>query len=84
MNNVAKHGHADKVSICLEFHPDKFVATVEDKGQGFDVDRVLASNLDNRQGLKGMRERADLIGATLSFRSQHGVGTTIQVEVPLE
>ncbi|MEE8470159.1 MAG: HAMP domain-containing protein [Dehalococcoidia bacterium] len=83
VNNAAKHAHAEKVCICLEFLGDKLIATVEDNGQGFDVEGVPASSLDDRLGLEGMKERAALIGAALSFRSQPGRGTTIQVEVPL-
>ena len=54
--------------------------TIADSGVGFDPSRA-------RQrpglGLASMKERARLIRAELSIRSQPGLGTTIVVRVPL-
>jgi len=57
---------------------------VEDNGCGFDTESVLRAGLaENRMGLYGIRERAGLLGGTLTVESQSGGGTTIYVRVPL-
>jgi len=54
--------------------------SVTDNGCGFDPSAVPAQ----RYGLRGMRERAELIGASLDIRSRHQDGTRITVEVTTE
>jgi signal transduction histidine kinase len=48
---------------------------VQDDGVGFNVDTLD----DERFGLRGMRERAELIGAHLRLDSMLGSGTTVTV-----
>jgi len=52
------------------------VLTVVDDGCGTGVAREGA-------GMRGMRERALLIGATLDVTSQPPAGTTVRLTVPL-
>jgi len=78
LTNVVRHAHATTVGILLERHGDKVVVFVEDDGIGFDPEKDEGSSL----GLVGMRERAELLGGTLTVESRPGKGTTIQVEVP--
>ena len=53
--------------------------TVADSGPGFDLDL-----LRRRPGLGiiSMKERAQLIGGTLTVRSEPGANTVIEVSVP--
>ena len=75
--NVARHGCARRVSVRLACHGSHLTATVSDDGIGFDPDTRRANGL----GLVTMRERADLIGATLTIRSTRGRGTEVRVAV---
>ena len=52
---------------------------VEDDGRGLDVEEALRSG---RLGLLGMRERAEMLGGTLTIESSPGHGTTIYATVP--
>ena len=57
---------------------------VEDDGEGFEVEAVLASAPPGRKmGLLGMKERVALVGGTLEIESSAGQGTTVLVRVPL-
>jgi len=38
--------------------------------------------LDSSQGIRGMRERAMLVGARLSIDSRPGQGTTVNLLIP--
>ena len=53
--------------------------SVSDNGRGFDP----GAGGSRGYGLRSMRERAELIGATLSIESQPHDGTRVVVDVPL-
>jgi signal transduction histidine kinase len=62
--------------VDMVHNSNDLVLTIEDNGSGFDVNRVSD---DNGLGIKGMQERADLIGAELKLSSQPGRGTCIKL-----
>jgi signal transduction histidine kinase len=83
--NVARHAHAESVGVLLEDRGALVVLIVEDDGIGFDVEEVMGSHvLETNLGLYGMRERASLLGGTLTIESTPGGGTSVFVEVPLD
>ena len=83
VSNIAKHAHARAVRVQLSYAARQIVVRVEDDGQGFDVDEALTHRDGMRGlGLLGMRERAALLGGTLTIHSQLGGGTQMLVEVP--
>jgi signal transduction histidine kinase len=80
LTNVARHSGAKAVSIRFaRLHSALEVAVIDD-GCGFDAKAVAVSS--HRLGIQSMRERAAMLGGTLSFTSQ-GKGTRILVQVPL-
>jgi len=82
--NVVQHARAHRVSLLLEGRTQAVVAIVEDDGSGFEVERLQRGPADKYWlGLHGMRERAELLGGTLTIESAPGSGTTVFVEVPL-
>jgi signal transduction histidine kinase len=82
--NVARHAQADSVSVLLEHRRNSLILIVEDNGRGFDVNHVMSSHPREKLGLYGMRERASLLGGTLTIESTPGMGTTVFVEIPLD
>jgi len=84
LTNIVRHAGADQVSVLLEGRDLMVVAIVEDDGCGFEVDRLLQSSVSEHWlGLHGMRERAELMGGTLTIESSPDAGTTVFVEVPV-
>jgi signal transduction histidine kinase len=81
LTNIIKHAHASRVRIYLVFSAQKIVARVIDDGQGFNPVTVEASGRIS-WGLKGMEERASLLGGKLKVSSKPGEGTTVEVSVP--
>jgi two-component system sensor histidine kinase DegS len=58
--------------------------TVQDDGQGIGEDTLPPSEeLDDRLGIRGMVERANLIGGQLAIDSLVGQGTTVRLTVQL-
>lgn len=85
INNVVRHANADKIDIRLDYSIDNIYLRVEDNGQGFDTNVVLAKKAGKPTawGLLGMVERASLVGGTCNIFSHPGKGTLIEVNVPI-
>ncbi len=84
LNNVRKHAKASLATITLTFQENRLDMLVSDNGNGFDVKEAAArAGGKGSLGLMSMRERANLIGASLNIESKPGRGTNIRVEVPL-
>jgi len=80
LTNVARHSGAKAVSIRFARLAAALEVAVIDNGCGFNAKIVAVSS--HRLGIQSMRERAAMLGGTLSFTSQ-GKGTKILVQVPL-
>ncbi|MFE6127551.1 HAMP domain-containing sensor histidine kinase [Streptomyces sp. NPDC056437] len=76
MTNVARHAEADRVEVRLRHTEGVVVLSVADNGRGTGIAREGA-------GIRGMRERALLIGATLDITSRPQAGTQVQLTVPV-
>lgn len=84
LSNVEKHAKADKVSIKLEMDTDLLRVTITDNGVGFDMEKVLRDPEKwDHFGIKGILERARLVGGEGRVESKPGKGTKLIVEVPL-
>lgn len=86
-NNTLRHAKATHLNVIVAFHEDRVELTVVDDGQGFDTSDSGPSGPSGPApslGIMGMRERARLLGGTLSVYSTLGVGTVIQAALPVE
>jgi signal transduction histidine kinase len=79
IENAARHAKAQKISISLSQENSKLILTVSDDGQGFNPETQLMKLDASRLGIRGMRERTEMLGGQLSVKSQVGQGTTIQL-----
>lgn len=80
LSNVRKHAEATRVLVSFCEEEGDVVLEVQDNGVGFSSDEVAGPS---RHGLRGMRERADLIGAEFQVMSRPEQGTTVRVSLPL-
>ena len=72
--NLADHAQAQRAQVVLVRDQGQLRLIISDDGCGFDPSRP---GDEYRYGLRGMRERAEMIGGTLSVESQVGKGTQI-------
>ncbi|MDB5334099.1 MAG: putative Response regulator/sensory box histidine kinase [Phycisphaerales bacterium] len=85
LTNIARHAEARTARITFDRAPGLVRMLVEDDGRGFDVEPVLsAADVGGRIGLHSMRERAALLGGTLTVESVPGDGTTLTLEIPVD
>jgi signal transduction histidine kinase len=85
VNNARKHAKGKHIWLRLEQKGTDLVASVQDDGVGFDVEKVKASYEKRGSfGLLNMHERAQLVGGRTEIRSAPGKGAAVIITVPLE
>ena len=85
LENIVRHADATSVLLKLEQSLGSLALTIEDNGRGMDaqVIQVSESGDQRRVGIRGMKERAALIGGDLEISTQAGRGTRVHLTIPL-
>ena len=78
MTNAARHSGASEVTLTLEHDADSVVLRVLDNGRGFDGRRAEGG------GLRGIRERALIVGGAVAIKPAPTGGVEIRLQVPIE
>lgn len=78
INNTLKHANAQCLNISLQYAKDLVTLTTSDDGTGFDLDEAIGKN---GSGLKNIKNRASLIGASVLIKSAVGEGSEIKVSL---
>ncbi len=76
--NAARHADASRVSLRLAERRSELTLEVLDDGRG------VATTSGDGVGIKGMRERARLVGGSFEIGPNPGSGTRVKLVVPLE
>ena len=85
LENARRHSDARHVRVHIEADGRTVTLVVNDDGHGFDADDSGRHAGDDRGfGLLAIRERARLLGGSLTISSTPGVGTNVRVVVPYE
>jgi two-component system CheB/CheR fusion protein len=77
LTNALRHASASNITIELTYSPKEIRLRVSDDGRGF-----LIGSLPDGFGLRGMRERAHRIGASIQITSAPGKGSHVLVVMP--
>jgi two-component system nitrate/nitrite sensor histidine kinase NarX len=80
LSNVRKHAQANNVWMACRETGSDLVLEIRDDGKGFSPEDVTSAS---QYGLRGMRERADLIGADFQVISQPQAGTIVRLRLPV-
>ena len=79
LTNVARHSASSRAELALKCDEGSLRLSVRDDGLGLPPGNAPGT------GMRGMRERATLIGARLDIRNRpSGLGCEVQLDVPLE
>ena len=82
LRNAFRHAQAGRVEVEIRYDDEQFRLRVRDDGRGIEP-KVLANHgLDGHYGLRGMPERAALIGGELAVWSEVGAGTEVELRLP--
>jgi signal transduction histidine kinase/ligand-binding sensor domain-containing protein len=82
LTNSFRHSAASQIAVALDYQKREFTMTCRDNGRGFDPVSVRATQTNGHWGLRGMAERAENIGAKLSFTSAPDEGTEVHFTIP--
>jgi two-component system sensor histidine kinase UhpB len=77
LTNAARHSGASEVMLTLEHDADSVVLRVLDNGRGFDGSRAEGG------GLRGIRERALIVGGAVAIKHARTGGAEIRLQVPI-
>jgi signal transduction histidine kinase len=82
--NVWKHADTDSadVTVSMDAYSGMIMVAVVDAGVGFDVSEMQKPSTKLSYGIYSVRERMNLIGATLKIDSAPGVGTSVLLMIP--
>ncbi|HEX5591958.1 MAG TPA: GAF domain-containing protein [Solirubrobacterales bacterium] len=79
LTNIVKHANASRIDLSAEEGDGAIRIVIRDDGEGFDPGASTAG-----RGLRGMRERIELLGGEIAVTSKPGEGTEITASVPLQ
>jgi len=82
LRNAFRHAEARQIEVELRYDERQLRLRIRDDGKGIDPQFLTAEGREGRFGLHGLRERAKLIGGTLTVWTAPGSGTEIELSVP--
>lgn len=77
LHNIEKHANATAVLAALRGGPDEIELEVADDGVGFDPAVLAQREQEGHFGQRGLRERAESLGGSVTITSQPEQGTTV-------
>ena len=77
LTNVLRHASATSATVSLVVDGDDYLVIITDDGVGID-----AEGHTEGRGLLGMRERAELLGGTVTVREAESRGTVVTARIP--
>ena len=85
LNNIRKHANAGEARVRLEFGERELSIRIKDNGAGFNTSEALEGDPSiGHLGLVGMKQRVEGLGGTLRISSKIGLGTTVDIHLPVE
>jgi signal transduction histidine kinase len=82
LRNAFRHAQARQVEVEIRYDHEQVRLRVRDDGKGIDPAILSTQGSEGHYGLRGMRERATLIGGKLVVWSEVDAGTEVELRVP--
>jgi len=82
LRNAFRHAGAGQIEVEIRYDKSQLRLRIRDDGEGIDPKVLEESQRPGHWGLPGVRERALRIGSQLSFWSQAGAGTEVELTIP--
>jgi len=78
LTNVVRHAKATRATVSISADAHDYLVVIDDDGRG------LSDDLTGGRGLLGMRERAELLGGTLSTGASTLGGLQVTARIPVK
>jgi signal transduction histidine kinase len=82
LRNAFRHASASRIEAEIRYSDRLFRLRIRDDGKGMDREVLHEGTLPGHWGLPGIRERAKAIGGRLTFWTEAGAGTEVELTVP--
>jgi signal transduction histidine kinase/ligand-binding sensor domain-containing protein len=82
MRNAFRHSQAKRIEVEIRYDERQFRLRVRDDGKGIDAKHLSEDAHPGHYGLRGMRERANLLGGQLTVWSELDSGTEVELKIP--
>jgi ligand-binding sensor domain-containing protein/signal transduction histidine kinase len=82
MRNAFKHAQAQRIEVEIRYDERQLRLRVRDDGKGIDANHLDGDGYAGHYGLRGMRERAKLMGGKLAVWSALDSGTEVELSIP--
>lgn len=86
LNNSHLHANCSVMSVNGRILSSWLEVEIADNGLGFNPDEIYRADREDRPhlGIRGMRDRVELLGGTFRFISKPDQGTQVIVRIPVE
>jgi signal transduction histidine kinase/streptogramin lyase len=82
LRNAVRHANARRIEVDIRYSENGLRLRIRDDGKGIDQAILGQEQIAGHWGLRGMRERAKLVGGTFEVWSQVGSGTEAELTIP--
>jgi signal transduction histidine kinase/ligand-binding sensor domain-containing protein len=82
LRNACRHSGAKRIEAEIRYDEGQLRVRIRDNGKGMDPNVLDGNRIPGHWGLRGMRERANLVGGNLEVWSRLGSGTEVELNVP--
>jgi len=82
LRNAFRHAQAHQIEVELRYDEKDFRLRIRDDGRGIHREVLSSGGREGHFGLRGMRERARLVGGELAIWSEVDSGTEVELSIP--
>jgi signal transduction histidine kinase/ligand-binding sensor domain-containing protein len=82
VRNAFQHSHGTRIEAEIHYDERELRLHVQDNGVGFDIKTAVDGGQPGHYGLRGIQERANLIGGKLTVWSALDSGSAVEIAVP--
>lgn len=82
LRNAFRHSCGKRVEVEIRYDNEQFRLRIRDDGKGIDPAVLEGTATEGHYGLRGMRERATIVGGKLAVWSEVDAGTEVELRVP--
>jgi ligand-binding sensor domain-containing protein/signal transduction histidine kinase len=82
LRNAFQHARARQVEVEIRYDDRQFRLRLRDDGKGIDPGLLSGEGREGHYGLRGMRERATVMGGRLTVWSEVDTGTEVELRIP--
>jgi signal transduction histidine kinase/ligand-binding sensor domain-containing protein len=82
LRNAFRYAQAKRIEVEIRYDERQLRLRVRDDGRGIDPRLLDGNGWSGHYGLRGMRERAEIVGGKFTLWSEIGSGTELELAIP--